>query len=71
MKFISNDYSVWFNEYKTKHWHKDGKRHREDGPAAEYADGDRYWYQHGKFHRDDGPAIEYANGNKGFFISRI
>ncbi len=38
--------------------------HREDGPAIEYANGDKYWYQNGKYHREDGPAIERVNGNK-------
>ena len=28
----------------TKHWYKNGKYHREDGPALEYANGDKeYW----------------------------
>jgi hypothetical protein len=38
--------------------------HREDGPAIEYTNGDKYWYQNGNIHRDDGPAIEYADGDK-------
>ncbi|MDB4317795.1 hypothetical protein N9973_00700 [bacterium] len=32
--------------------------HREDGPAIEYADGDKEWWVNGKRHREDGPAIE-------------
>jgi hypothetical protein len=28
----------------TKHWYLNGKYHREDGPAIEYANGDKeYW----------------------------
>jgi hypothetical protein len=27
-----------------KGWYINGKRHREDGPAIEYSDGDKYWY---------------------------
>ncbi len=38
--------------------------HREDGPALERTNGDRYWYKDGKLHRDGGPAVEYANGDK-------
>jgi hypothetical protein len=30
------------NDVKT--WWLNGKRHREDGPAIEYADGTKYWY---------------------------
>jgi len=31
-----------------KHWYKDGKIHREDGPAVERAGGSRCWYLKGK-----------------------
>ena len=33
--------------------------HRDDGPAFEDVNGDKYWYQYGKFHRIDGPAVEF------------
>jgi hypothetical protein len=29
-------------------WYRDGKLHREDGPALEYADGRRVWYREGR-----------------------
>ena len=48
----------------TKHWYRDDKLHREDGPAVEYASGTKRWYRDGKRHREDGPAIEYASGSK-------
>ena len=32
----------------TKTWWRDGKRHREDGPAYEGADGTKAWYRDGK-----------------------
>ena len=47
-----------------KYWYQNGKLHRIDGPAAEYANGDKYWYQNGQRHRIDGPAIECADGTK-------
>jgi len=28
-----------------------GECHREDGPAVEYNNGDRWWYINGKYHR--------------------
>ena len=31
-----------------KHWFLNGKLHREDGPAVEYADGTKEWYLNGK-----------------------
>ena len=43
--------------------------HREDGPAIEWADGDKFWYINGKFHREDGPAVEYTNGSKSWYIN--
>ena len=46
-----------------------GKLHREDGLAIEYANGDKHWYLNGKRHREDGPAIEYANGDKLWYIN--
>jgi hypothetical protein len=45
------------------HW-REGKRHRDDGPAFEGADGSKVWYREGKRHRDDGPAFEWADGSK-------
>ena len=38
--------------------------HRENGPAVEYANGDKEWYQNGQRHRTDGPAIEWTDGTK-------
>ena len=31
-----------------KIWWLNGKLHREDGPAIEYANGDTFWYLNGK-----------------------
>ena len=38
--------------------------HRENGPAVEYANGEKWWYQNGQPHRIGGPAIELADGTK-------
>ena len=56
------------DEEGTKVWRLDGKVHRTDGPAIEYADGNKYWFVDGKQHRIDGPAIELANGTKYWFV---
>jgi hypothetical protein len=32
----------------TTYWYKNDKRHREDGPAIEDADGSKEWYKNGK-----------------------
>jgi len=57
-------YEVKVYSYGTKEWCLNGKHHREDGPAIEYADGAKFWYKEGKYHREDGPACEYADGSK-------
>jgi hypothetical protein len=44
-------------------------QHREDGPASEYAAGDKEWFINGKYHREDGPAREYVNGDKIWYIN--
>ena len=55
--------------YKIKYLNKDGKRHREDGPAIIYSNGRKEWYINGKLHREDGPAIIYSNGRKDWYIN--
>jgi hypothetical protein len=61
-------YTVTVDDTGTKHWYLNDKRHRTDGPAAEYADGTKLWYQDGKCHRTDGPAYEDADGSKHWYL---
>jgi hypothetical protein len=49
--------------YRTD-WRLNGQLHRLDGPAIEWADGDKEWYQYGLLHREGGPAIERVTGIK-------
>ena len=60
-------YTVKVDTNGDKYWYQDGKLHRTDGPAIEYADGDKHWYQNGKLHRTDGPAAEYTSGDKHWY----
>ena len=55
--------------YDTKTWWLHGKRHREDGPAIEWANGVKAWYLHGKQHREDGPAYEGEDGYKEWWLN--
>ena len=48
-----------------------GKLHREDGPAIEYASGTKCWYLNGLNHRENGPAVEYPNGTKYWLINGL
>lgn len=50
--------------YGTVKHFKNGKLHREDGPAFESKDGTRVWYLNGELHRDNEPAVEYPDGTK-------
>ena len=34
----------------SKEWFLNGKRHREDGPACEWADGSKYWCLNGTYY---------------------
>ena len=52
-----------------KAWYLNGKRHREDGPACEYASGAKEWWLNGKLHREDGPASEWASGDRWWYLN--
>ena len=62
------EYTVRVDSNGAKEWCQNGKFHRTDGPAIEYANGDKYWYQNGEPHRTDGPACEYPNGDKRWYL---
>jgi hypothetical protein len=50
-----------------KYWYLEGKLHRVDGPAIEYANGSTRWFLEDKLHRVDGPAIENTYGTKRWY----
>ncbi len=52
-----------------KYWYINGKFHREDGPAVEFADGYKEWYLNDKRHREDGPAVEFHDGTKEWWVN--
>jgi len=56
------------DDWGDKQWLLNGKRHREDGPAIEFADGSKSWYLHGHHHREDGPAYEGIDGTKRWYL---
>jgi hypothetical protein len=63
------EYTVRVKDNGDKFWYLNDKRHREDGPAGEYADGSKSWFLNGKWHREDGPAVEYASGSKSWYLN--
>lgn len=57
------------NNFLTKEWYIDGKKHRVNGPAViNYRNNgeiyEEYWYIDNKKHREDGPAIIIYKDNK-------
>lgn len=42
------EYTVIIDDEGTRSWWLNGKRHREDGPACEYVNGDKAWYLYGE-----------------------
>ncbi len=61
-----------FKEYNgNRFWYLNDKRHREDGPAAEWADGSKFWWVNGEKHRADGPAFEWADSSKEWWVNGV
>ena len=56
------------DQYGTKRWFLNDKRHREDGPAVERTSGYKEWHLNGECHREDGPACEWADGTKSWWL---
>ena len=42
------EYKVKVSDSKTEWYNLNGELHREDGPAIEFADGDKSWYINGQ-----------------------
>jgi hypothetical protein len=64
------NYNVIVLENGTRHWNNSQwQLHRLDGPAIEFASGDKVWYQNSKIHRLDGPAVERSNGYKSWWVN--
>ena len=53
---------------RIEYWDSAGRRHREDGPAVEYFNGNKYWFRHGKRHRLYGPAELTADGSEFWWL---
>jgi len=56
------------DECGTKRWYKNGKFHREDGPAIEFTSGYKGWYKNGKRHNIYGPAVLYSYGEEEYWV---
>ena len=56
-------YEVKVYQCGHKEWYLNGKQHREDGPAVEYANGDKSWYLNGKCYTESEHKAEMARRN--------
>jgi hypothetical protein len=71
-RFIVIDDERYCIEYTDNYviWFKNGKKHRECGPA--YVNNNYMsWYKNGKLHREDGPAVEWYNGYKEWWFNGV
>jgi len=62
------EYTVIVRKNSTRWYNLEGQLHRVDGPAVEYADGNKLYYINGELHREDGPSIEHVDGSKSYYI---
>lgn len=61
-------------KFERKVYYKDKElriRHREDGPACEWVNGDKEWWLNDKLHRIGGPSAQFHSGEKFFAINGI
>lgn len=66
--FDTLKYRIVVNKYGTREYYNSAnKLHRDDGPAVEWSNGDKYWYQNGLLHRTDGAAIVSPGGYKTWY----
>ena len=63
------EYKVKVYGDRTEWYNLEGKLHREDGPAREYANGGKSYFINDLRHREDGPAVEHADGYKCYLIN--
>ena len=56
-----------YNRYGAVRWLNDSLRHRVDGPALVWPDGEQWWYRHGLPHFAHGPADLYADGRLAWY----
>jgi len=55
-------------------WYRDGKLHREGGPAVINANVAQVWYRDGRMHREgkgDPLAVIYDNGTQEWFLNGV
>jgi len=59
-----------FDGYSRFAWFKNGKLHRDSGPAI-ICHGYQAWCKNGEYHRDSGPAVIYSDGTQEWWIDGV
>ncbi|MHA6897984.1 hypothetical protein [Ralstonia pseudosolanacearum] len=49
-------------------FYKNGRFHREDGPAIKWESGSEEWYLNGWLHREGKPAVEHPGAYRAWFV---
>jgi len=67
---MGNNINGWYTDsIGTKRHYRNGKCHREDGPAVIYPDSYQIWYRNGLTHREDGPAVIFPDGFRAWWLN--
>jgi hypothetical protein len=65
-------YDITITESGSKIYrNKEGKLHRDEGPAIIYKDSTQMWYQNDMLHREDGPSMICPGGQVNYFLNDI
>ena len=54
-----------------RYYNTAGQLHRENCPAVERANGDKFWYQNDVPHRENGPAVEWWDGSVEWWLNGV
>ena len=61
--YIDYKVRVYKDGAKEWRWYLNDELHREDGPAMEYAEGEKWWYLNGKHYTESEHKAEMAKRN--------
>ena len=67
---MKNTYELQISSVGTRYWYYNNLTHRDNGPAIEYKNGDKFYYKKGHLSRLDGPSV-YIGKNKYYYINNI
>ena len=63
--------TLYIDEEQNRFWLEDGEKHRENGPAVEWANGNKEWLKRGMLCRSDGPTLEWGRHRRHIEVRHI